>query len=600
MTTVHNLTPSPLRTVTLQSCTGLFAQVMWTPKSSADCLDYVLDFSTLLAGTGDTLTAIRSAVVTTAPGGQYDLKVMWSAVAGTLVVAFLASGQPNTAQKVLFEITTQQGRVYSVMAVLQITALTVATAPPSDFPADTLTNGKVLIAGIEALPSGYSSNGRVVMATEDAAPVGTPSFESVTAGTYSGDGSGLNVTSGGKAQTIGQWIAALSSGGTQGVGVKSINVMQGAVTAGQPSTVTLTATLTDGTTTAPAIFEAPAGAVGATGPQGAPGAKGDTGATGATGADGKDGANGTTGADGVGIASVAVTQGAVTAGQPSTVTLTATMTNGATAPGVSFSAPAGAAGSDADVTATNIETALGYTPANGANYFPLAIDNTKDSSGNYNLPAVVATNSGFDNSGGLFTLGYADDPVIQIGMYKGYFGENSVIIRSMTSQPVGIIISNQDGSGTSVSAHRLPTGDGATQSSCITVDGRLGGATGAYYFTNQDNSGGNYWKIQANTQDTSDGWPDDLQIFAAVNGNASWQTTPAVSFSAKTNQATLAAEPLVLAYNAYTFATLPTSPVAWQRVVVTDKAIGSGAQGVMAMWNPNTKAWTGLGGETLV
>ncbi|WP_284201631.1 phage fiber-tail adaptor protein, partial [Gluconobacter albidus] len=220
MTTVHNLTPSPLRTVTLQSCTELFAQVMWTPKASADCLDYVLDFSTLLAGTGDTLTAIRSAVVTTATGGEYDLKVMWSAVAGPLVVAFLASGQPNTAQKILFEITTAQGRVYSVMAVLQITPLTAATAPPGDFPADTLTNGKVLIAGIEALPSGYSSNGRVVMATEDAAPVGTPSFESVTAGTYAGDGSGLEVTSDGKAQTIGQWIAALSSGGTQGVGIK--------------------------------------------------------------------------------------------------------------------------------------------------------------------------------------------------------------------------------------------------------------------------------------------------------------------------------------------------------------------------------------------
>ncbi|MBS1028092.1 phage fiber-tail adaptor protein [Gluconobacter albidus] len=308
MTTVHNLTPSPLRTVTLQSCTELFAQVMWTPKASADCLDYVLDFSTLLAGTGDTLTAIRSAVVTTATGGEYDLKVMWSAVAGPLVVAFLASGQPNTAQKILFEITTAQGRVYSVMAVLQITPLTAATAPPGDFPADTLTNGKVLIAGIEALPSGYSSNGRVVMATEDAAPVGTPSFESVTAGTYAGDGSGLEVTSDGKAQTIGQWIAALSSGGTQGVGIKAINLTQDPVVAGQPSTVTLTATLTDGTTTAPATFELPAGAAGAAGVPGPQGIKGDTGASGATG-------------------------------------------------------PAGAPGSDANVTAANIKTALGYAPA---------------------------------------------------------------------------------------------------------------------------------------------------------------------------------------------------------------------------------------------
>ncbi|WP_301271859.1 phage fiber-tail adaptor protein [Gluconobacter albidus] len=308
MTTVHNLTPSPLRTVTLQSCTGLFAQVMWTPKASADCLDYVLDFSTLLAGTGDTLTAIRSAVVTTATGSAYDLKVMWSAVAGPLVVAFLASGQPNTAQKILFEITTQQGRVYSVMAVLQITALTVATTPPGDFPADNLTNGKVLIAGIEALPSGYSSNGRVVMATEDAAPVGTPSFESVTAETYSGDGSGLDVTADGKAQTIAEWIAALSSGGAQGVGIKALNLTQDPVVVGQPSTVTLTAMLTDGTTTAPATFEVPTGAAGAAGVPGPQGIKGDTGASGATG-------------------------------------------------------PAGAPGSDANVTAANIKTALGYAPA---------------------------------------------------------------------------------------------------------------------------------------------------------------------------------------------------------------------------------------------
>ncbi|MCP1274020.1 hypothetical protein NKW43_10055 [Gluconobacter albidus] len=360
MTTVHNLTPSPLRTVTLQSCTGLFAQVMWTPKASADCLDYVLDFSTPLAGTGDTLASIASATVTTAQGSSYDLTIMWSAVAGTQMVVFLASGQPNTAQKILFEITTQQGRVYSVMAVLQITALTVATAPPSDFPADTLTNGKVLIAGVEALPSGYSSNGRVVMATEADAPVGTPSFESVTAGTYSGDGSGLDVTSGAKTQTIAEWIAALSSGGAQGVGIKAINLTQDPVVAGQPSTVTLTATLTDGTTTAPATFEVPSGSTGAAG---APGIAGDPGAT---------------GPQGVGIASVAVSQGVVSPGQSSTVTLTATMTNGATAPGVSFDTPAGspgeagapgakgdtgAPGSDANVTAANIKTALGYTPA---------------------------------------------------------------------------------------------------------------------------------------------------------------------------------------------------------------------------------------------
>lgn len=360
MTTVNNLTISPLRTITLQPCPGTIGPIRLAPKASADCLDYTLDFSAILQGTGDTLKAIQSATVTTATGTAYDLTVMWSAAAGTLVVAFLASGEPGTVQKLLFEIETVQGRVYSVLTLVQITNITDATEPPSNFPPDVLTNGKVLIAGVEALPSGYSSNGRVVMATEADAPVGTPSFESVTAGTYSGDGSGLDVTSGAKTQTIAEWIAALSSGGAQGVGIKAINLTQDPVVAGQPSTVTLTATLTDGTTTAPATFEVPSGSTGAAG---APGIAGDPGAT---------------GPQGVGIASVAVSQGVVSPGQSSTVTLTATMTNGATAPGVSFDTPAGspgeagapgakgdtgAPGSDANVTAANIKTALGYTPA---------------------------------------------------------------------------------------------------------------------------------------------------------------------------------------------------------------------------------------------
>ncbi|MBS1075283.1 collagen-like protein [Gluconobacter sp. Dm-73] len=607
MTTVHNLTPSPLRTVTLQSCTGLYAQVMWTPKASADCLDYVLDFSTLLAGTGDTLTAIRSAVVTTATGGDYDLKIMWSAVAGTLVVAFLASGQPNTAQKILFEITIQQGRVYSVMAVLQITALTAATAPSgsADFPVDTLTNGKVLIAGIEALPSGYSANGRVVVATEDAAPVGTPSFESVTSESYGGDGSGLNVTTTTKTQTIAEWIAALSSSGAQGVGIKAINVTQGTVTAGQPSTVTLTATLTDGTTTAPATFEAPAGAVGATGAQGAQGvagpsgAKGNDGATGsagpqgvkgdtsATGADGAAGQTGAAGSQGVGIASVAVSQGAVTAGQASTVTLTATMTNGATAPGVSFEAPAGAPGSSGgstDLTAAAINAALGYTAADASKFLALSPDAAAD------LQTITAPSD--SKFGASYSFGVTDNygNALKIGCIS-QSGTNWFGIYSPSGHSTGLLLADFLGNSATIAGHG--SSDGTQDLYSGWLAGNCEGSEGGFRLINKD-SRNTFWKFSCPANDTAN---QPWSIYAADTAATGWQT-PLVSFNPVTNTAEFLNEPVVA--TAYTFATLPASPVAWQRALVTDKAIGSGTQGVMTMWNPNTKAWTGLGGEPLV
>ncbi|MBF0877018.1 collagen-like protein [Gluconobacter cerevisiae] len=576
MTTVNNLAPSPLRTIVLQGRNGTTPQVILCPKASADCLDYTLDFSALLAGTDDTPTAIRSATLT-ATGGQYDLKVMWSAVAGPLVVAFLASGKPDTTQKILFEITTQQGRVYSVMAVLQITTLTAATAPPSNFLPDTLTNGKVLIAGIEALPSGYSSNGRVVMATENAAPVGTPSFESVTAGTYSGDGSGLDVTSGAKVQTIGQWIAALSSGGAQGVGIKAINVTQGAVVAGQPSTVTLTATLTDGTTTS-TKFDAPAGS---------PGTQGLQGNTGTAGADGKDGQAGPVG---VGIASVAVSQGPITAGQSSTVTLTATMTNGATAPGVSFEVPPGAEGSATDLTAAAINTALGYTAANGAEYFPLSVDVSKT------IPSIVRSESSTANSGGLYTLSDSptSGPTMQVGLIAGMYSSNAYVIKSLNNNLAKLSLYGQDGYGASLWAVRYQDGTQTMTTDWWGIDAKYGAA--GFMFVNSDSNLA-YWKFVGDTSGAA-GWPKDLKLFAGTSDNSNWQTTPLVAFSSEKNVATFANEPLVL--TAYTFATLPASPEAWQRAVVTDKAIGSGAQGVMAMWNPNAKAWTGLSGEALV
>ncbi|MQR99912.1 phage fiber-tail adaptor protein [Gluconobacter aidae] len=461
MTTVHNLTPSTLRTTVLEGAVGTLSQVIFSPKASADCLDYTLDFSALLAGTGDTLASIRSATVMTTAGGNYALAIVWSAVAGTQLVTFLASGQPNTTQKILFEVTTSQGRVYSVMAVLQITNLTAATAPPSsDFPVDTLTNGKVLIAGVEALPAGYSSNGRVVMATEDGTPVGTPSFTSVEATSYSGDGSGLDITASEKTRTIAEWIASLS-GASEGVGIKSIEATQGPLTMGQPSTVTLTATLTDGTATE-TTFVAPPGVPGATGATGAQGDAGTAGATGTAGVDGKS-----------------AYQVAVAEGYSGTEAEWLTTLVGPAGPQGEAGATGamGPAGSDADVTATNIATALGYTPANGDEYAALA--------------------------GAAFTGG-------------------------------------------------------------ITLPGNLG-------LTFKDNAG-----TYVYTQ-----WSYNNLVWAGGSGQGAF------------------CWPGTLQTAAYTYTNLPSSPQDWCFAVVTDKAINGGTQGVMAMYNPNTKTWTGLSGEAL-
>lgn len=101
-----------------------------------------------------------------------------------------------------------------------------------------------------------------------------------------------------------------------------------------------------------------------------------------------------------------------------------------------------------------------------------------------------------------------------------------------------------------------------------------------------------YWQLPRSVNGAS-----TSQIGYGVIGDDN--VTPFVSFDAETGRTTFPLEPIVTAYDACTFAALPAEPRAWQRVVVTDKAIGSGAQGVMAMWNPNTKTWTGLSGEPL-
>ena len=90
-----------------------------------------------------------------------------------------------------------------------------------------------------------------------------------------------------------------------------------------------------------------------------------------------------------------------------------------------------------------------------------------------------------------------------------------------------------------------------------------------------------------------------------INGDAivtGKVTIPTVSISDNSTNAATTEWVKSQNYNStgiYEYSSLPSSPSDWQRVIITDKSIGSGHTGVMAMFNPIAKAWTGLSGESL-
>lgn len=175
-------------------------------------------------------------------------------------------------------------------------------------------------------------------------PNSTPYFTGVKADEFQGPADALTVTVGGKNVPLPE---AIASGGTAGTGIASVTATQGALVPGQASTVTLKTTLTDDTSSE-ATFSAP------------PGAPGES----------------IQGKPGVGISKVVATQGAVAAGQSSTVTLTTTLTDGTTST-TQFTAPPGARGASGDgsggssaveVTSASVSGAYALTVTDSAAY----------------------------------------------------------------------------------------------------------------------------------------------------------------------------------------------------------------------------------------
>ncbi|NHN93459.1 phage fiber-tail adaptor protein [Acetobacter sicerae] len=103
------------------------------PKSSADILDYAVDFSSWLADTGDAIEVV-SVTYPDTTGLTYDLTDLWADVyQGEIVVIMLASGRPGTKQRVVVTVETVEGRTKAVPIEIKITRATPATDPPSNF-----------------------------------------------------------------------------------------------------------------------------------------------------------------------------------------------------------------------------------------------------------------------------------------------------------------------------------------------------------------------------------------------------------------------------------------------------------------------------------
>ena len=248
--------------------------------------------------------------------------------------------------------------------------------------------------------------------------------------------------------------------------------------------------------------------------------------------------------------------------------------------------PAGPSGTDASVTEDSIKAALGYEPADASGLLALAPASYKS------LQNVVAP--GDSPFGSSYSFGIQDNygNVLKVGVLS-VNGVNWFGVYSPAGHSTGLRLSDFLGNVAGIAGHG--GGDGTTDiyTSWFGMDAAYG--EGGLRWINKDGVG-RYWKMSATNLSGSSGW---LALTAGTSDASAWQKSPLVSFDPDSNSAHFTNEPVVGSYTAVAFADLPATPVAWQRLVITDRRIGSGALGVVSMWNPNASAWTGLSGETL-
>lgn len=220
------LTPQTSRTYTIPASTSASAftpqgNISVAAKSSADILDYTFDLTAWIGNTGDTILTPVTIFPPQIPD-PYSVSAVWAEVNGNLVTLLLASGQPGMMAGLGILINTQQGRSIVIPISIIITNTSPPTLPPAagQFPAGVIAVANTAGVLQPTLPAGFSTNGGiVVMQTSPGntgSASGTPNFVSVSAESYSGDGSDLTIVINNRAVPLAQWASSIPLAGVKG------------------------------------------------------------------------------------------------------------------------------------------------------------------------------------------------------------------------------------------------------------------------------------------------------------------------------------------------------------------------------------------------
>ena len=112
----------PIPRGSLQTFPSILA---WPVKDPGDTLDYVVDYSDILAG--DVGDAVATLDVSISPNQTGDLALRSSNAEGTQAILWLTSGQAGTTYSVTVTSTTNNGRAISRTVYLPVAALSVPT-----------------------------------------------------------------------------------------------------------------------------------------------------------------------------------------------------------------------------------------------------------------------------------------------------------------------------------------------------------------------------------------------------------------------------------------------------------------------------------------
>lgn len=134
----------------------------WSPKSSADVLDYALDPTAWLAGTGDFLLSPISVTVPSSTGLETDLSCLWATNLAGMAVIFMAGGAPGSAQAVNVALQTQQGRRITVSVSIAISSVTNAVPPPPFL---------VTSSGYGVPPNAMTADGQNILSLDGVRPL---------------------------------------------------------------------------------------------------------------------------------------------------------------------------------------------------------------------------------------------------------------------------------------------------------------------------------------------------------------------------------------------------------------------------------------------